>query len=546
MTGTTGDRADEPEIPVAGVGDELVPVDGGEGAGVEDPGVLSRSQLQRLAIRGASWTLLHTVIAIPIAFLVNILIARVLGVVDYGRLAYLTSVMGIVESIISMGIGIGVVQFGSKAHAAGRYDEVKNLLSSAQAVRLVTVAPVLTLLVVSIAEVGPVLLGIAVVFGVLLPSLVGAATYCFGIENKTAEGAKNAMLVNVLTQAAVVVAVLTIGTADSVWAARLVFGGIAVLLALFYVAPAYRRAVFRPRFRRFPPGFWKFALPAGAAAAVGAMISSRIEVVVLTWMSAAEAAGIFALAFGLAAHLFGPAQALVGPLIPAISGLHEVDRDAVGPALGRTLRASSTAVGVIVAAALPALAFLVPLLYGQDFAGAVPVLIALGLSGGLVVIVSPLTAFVMARLLGVRMLVVNLVSLALNLLLMVLLVPTLGVWGAVIGNSVSAVTQLLVLLVGEARLAGLSLGTSIRGVAPYVAGAAACVAAWLSVSALAWPPIAASIASAAVAFVLFVGLLWLGRTGLARSDVDAITRSLPGPVRAVARPMLLCCAAARH
>jgi len=533
----TRDLPDLPADPAA----ELSPIDGGEG-----DGVMSRAELQRLAIRGASWTLLHTVIALPIAFAVNILIARILGVVDYGRLAYLTSVMGIVESIISMGIGIGVVQFGSKAHAAGRTSQVVELLSSAQAVRLATIAPVMTLLVVSIAEVGPVLLVVAVVFGVLIPSVVGAATYCFGIESKSAEDAKNAMLVNALTQAGVVVAILTIGSADSVWATRMIFGGIGVLLALFYVLPVYRRAVFRPRFRRFPAGFWKFALPAGAAAAVGTMISSRVEVVVLTWMDAAHAAGLFALAFGLAAHLFGPAQALVAPLVPAISGLHEVDRDAVAPALVRTLRASSTAVGAIVAAALPLFAFLVPLIYGADFADAVPLLIVLGLSGGLVVIVSPLTAFVMARLLGSRLLITNVVSLAVNVALMLVLVPFFGVWGAVIGNATSAVTQLLILLLGESRLAGLRWTTTLGALGPYAAGGLACVAAWLAVTALSWPALVSSPVAAATSFALFVGLLWLARTGLSRADVDAICSALPGPARKVGRALLLCCAATRE
>ena len=63
---------------------------------------------------------MHTAISMPLAFVVNIVLARVLGVEDYGRLAYLTSILAIVNSIIAMGVGTGVVQFGSKAHAAGR------------------------------------------------------------------------------------------------------------------------------------------------------------------------------------------------------------------------------------------------------------------------------------------------------------------------------------------------------------------------------------------------------------------------------------------
>lgn len=536
--GAVGDDAADPVEPIP----DLPAVDGGEPV---EESVLSRGQLQRMAVRGASWTLLHTAIALPVAFIVNILIARTLGVVDYGRLAYLTSIMGISESIISMGIGVGVVQFGAKAHAAGRYEVVKKLLSSAQAVKLVTVAPILTLIVVSVAEVGPVLLTVAIVFGVLIPAVIGGATYCFGIENKTAEDAKNAMLVGMLTQAAVVVAVLTIGTADSVWAARLVFGGIGIVLALRYVAPMYRRAVIRPRFRRFPDGFWKFALPAGAAAALGAMISTRIEVVVLTWMDAAEAAGLFALAFGLAAHLFGPAQALVGPLMPAISGLQEVDRDSVGTAFARTLRAAATAVGVLLATALPLLAFLVPLIYGADFAASVPLLIVMGLSGGLAVIVSPLTAFVMARLLGVRLLVINVVAIAVNLALMLCLIPVLGVWGAVIGNCASTIAQLLILLVGESKVLGMNAFRALKALTPFFAGCAACVAAWLLVGSLGWSSILSAVVSAVLSFGLLVAFLWLFRIGLNRQDVDAVLSALPHPVRIVARPALLLCAASR-
>lgn len=544
MSGSTGSGVpeDDDTVPPIEPLPELAPIDGGA---PEDNPVLSRGQLQRMAVRGASWTLLHTAIALPIAFAVNILIARTLGVVDYGRLAYLTSIMGITESIISMGIGVGVVQFGAKAHAAGRYEVVKKLLSSAQAVKLVTVAPILTLIVVSVADVGPVLLVVAIVFGVLIPAVIGGATYCFGIENKTAADAKNAMVVSMLTQAAVVVAVLTIGSADAVWAARLIFGGIGIVLALFYIAPMYRRAVFRPRFRRFPTGFWKFALPAGAAGALGAMISTRVEVVVLTWMNAAEAAGLFALAFGLAAHLFGPAQALVGPLMPAISGLHEVDRAAVGAAFARTLRSASTVVGVLLAVALPLLAFLVPLIYGAGFAASVPLLIVLGLSGGLAVIVSPLTAFVMARLLGVRLLVINVVALAVNLTLMLCLIPFLGVWGAVIGNCASTLAQLLILLIGESKVLGVNLLQTGKALTPFFAGSLACVAAWLLTGQFGWPAVVSSVVAAALSFAFLVAFLWIFRIGLARSDVDAILSALPRPVRVVAGPALRLCAASR-
>ena len=57
------------------------------------PGPLGRAELQNRAMRGFTWTIINTLVILPIGFVVNLLTARVLGVVDYGRLAFLTSVM---------------------------------------------------------------------------------------------------------------------------------------------------------------------------------------------------------------------------------------------------------------------------------------------------------------------------------------------------------------------------------------------------------------------------------------------------------------------
>jgi O-antigen/teichoic acid export membrane protein len=481
----------------------------------------------------------------PLAFVVNIVLARVLGVEDYGRLAYLTSILAIANSIISMGVGTGVVQFGSKAHAAGRQDEVRDLHSTAHAIRLLVAAPALTVVVVSLVDVGPAMIALTVVFGVLLPSVLGSALYCFGIENKTAEGAKNGMLVNALTQALVLVAIFTVQTADAVLAARLVVGGIGVALALFYVAPAYRRAVLTPRLRRLPAGFWKFAIPAGGASATATMLSSRMEVVVLTWMSATEAAGLYALAFGLATHLFSPAQALVGPLVPAVSSLHEIDRASVGRALSRTLRASSTVMALILAGAMPLLAFLVPIIYGDEYAGVPEVLLVLGLSGGLLVLVSPVKAFVMARLSGVRLLLVNLCALAVNVVLIVALVPALGVWAAVLGNVVASLTQITVLLVSESRTFGVAGSEVLRSVLPFVLGCLACGASWFGTSWLGLDPVPSAVLAAVGGTGALVLLFRITRTGLTRADTSAITMSVPRAVRKVAGPALWLCTASR-
>ena len=222
---------------------------GGDDGG---PVRLDRGSLQRRAIAGASWTLLNTVVSLPLAFLVNIAVAHFLGVVSYGRLATLSTTMDIVGGIISMGLGVGLVQFGSRAHAAGDTGQVRSLLSKSQGFRLLIDIPVLTAVILIVGHSNPVLLGIAVVFGVVVPAAISGAPACLGIENKTDAGAKNAMIANVVTQAGVLVVAFWFRSADAVWAIRLALGGLAVAGALWWISPGYRRAVLHPS---LPEGF---------------------------------------------------------------------------------------------------------------------------------------------------------------------------------------------------------------------------------------------------------------------------------------------------
>lgn len=496
---------------------------------------LSRGELQDKAIKGALWTLVHVAVSLPLAFAVNIVIARTLGVVDYGRLAYLGTVMLLVGTVVDLGVVSGVVQFGSKSHAAGRPAEVTRLLSASKGYRTVVGMPLIAVAVLVLVDVDPGMMAVAIAFGVVLPCVLGGAGEALGIESKTAQNAQAAMIVNLVTQVLVVVAATTVGTADSIWVVRLVAGGLGTLLFLVFVSRTYRRAMLRPRLRGFPPGFWKFALPAGAASMVAAFVLSRSEVLVLTWMSEVHAAGVFALAIGLASHLFAPAQSLVGPLVPAISGLREVDVDAVGRALGRTLRASSAVMATIVAAAMPAFAFVVPLIYGEEFSDVPEVLLALGIAGGLLVIAEPIKAFVAARLKGMWLLWLNLTSLAVSVGLMVLLIPHLGVWGAVISNLGSALVLVALLVATEVRAVGTGTWRALGDVAPYFLGVLACLVAWWGTGRLDLPPVPSAVLAGVVGLGLVVGVMRLTHRGLTPLDAEAVQRSLPGRVRGLLR-----------
>ena len=97
-----------------------------------------------------------------------------------------------------------------------------------------------------------------------MPAAFDGAPAGLVIENKTAAGAKVVLVSNVLTQVAVLAAVLVVARADVVWAVRLIMVSVTVLLALYRSRdriPASRASAPAPA--RSSAGFWRFALPTG-------------------------------------------------------------------------------------------------------------------------------------------------------------------------------------------------------------------------------------------------------------------------------------------
>ncbi|MGE9808307.1 oligosaccharide flippase family protein [Janibacter sp. G1551] len=504
-----------------------------------EPDGLNGAQLQDRAVRGVAWTMIHTVVSVPIAFAVNLLLARVLEPEGYGRLAFLTTLIGIAGGILALGLSSAMIQFGAKAHASGRTDEVRGILSSSQGFRLLVVAPVLTLLVIALVDVPTALLILAIVFGVWVPAALDGGPITLFIENKTAAGARIAMVSGLVVQAGVVAAALWAGTADAVWAARVVLSAAGIALALLSIAPAYRRAVLRPRLpRHFPAGFWRFALPTGIAGLIGELVVSRTEVLFLNWLSTPTAVGLFALAFGVSSHIFAPAQALTGPLIPAIAGLREVGLDKVATAFGRALRASSTVVALLTAAALPALTVLVPVLYGHEYTDAAAAVLALGVIGGLAVASGPVSAFVLARLSARVFLIANLCALAIDVALALALIPAFGLWGAVIANAAGTLTRLLILVVSEARDLRLTFAATVAMVMPALVGGAACLLGWGATLGTSLAPIVEACLASLVALALVLLGMRVTRSGLSPADTQTIVRVLPARMTRTARMAL--------
>ena len=487
-------------------------------------------------MRGALWTGIHTAISLPLAFAVNILLARVLGVADYGRLAYLTTVITIAGVIAGLGVTTALIQFGAKAHAKGDQAQVRRLLSGAQGFRLMVSGPLVALAVLALVRVDSWLLAVALVFGVGAPALLGSARPALTIENRTDRSAQITMIGNLVLQAAVVLTVLTLGTADAVWSARVIASGLLLALPLIAISSAYRMAVLSPTVPwRLPRRFWSFAVPAGLAGIIGTLVTDRTEIVFLDWFADERAMGLFGLAFGLAGHVYAPAQAFIGPLVPAVSALAEVDVSSLRRAFLRTTRVGAAVGGLMVASFLPALAVLLPLIYGRDFAPAGDLLVIIGVGSAVMLVGAPHQAFLMARLQGRLLLWINVVSLVVSLTLALVLIPELGALGAAIACCATFIVRTLQLTAGEVRASNTPLGAVIRSAGSLVWAILVAVALWMVARSVDIDLVLLGLTLVVTGTLLyFAGLKGLG-LGLDSGDVEAIRRALPGRLQNAAR-----------
>lgn len=508
-----------------------------------EPNALTRQELQSRAVSGALWTVLHVAVSLPLAFVVNVIVARLLGVDGYGRLALLTLVMELAGVVVLAGVGSGLIQFGAKAHSVGDHATVRSLLSRSQGFRLALAAPVLTTLVLWLADVPMALLTLTIAFGIWVPAGFGGAESALTIQNDTARAARLAMMVNLMMQGAVLSSAVILPRADVVWATRMVVTGLGVIAAIALVDPRYRRAVLHPRFPRgMPSGFWRFSIPVGASGVVAAVALNRSEVVVLEHLSTAEQVGFYAVAFGLAGHLLAPAQALLRPLTPAVSALREVEIGATREAFRRMTRVSGVLGGFTVAIGGPCLALLIPTLYGEDFRPVQDLVVAMAMVSGYLVFTFPMQAFVTARLRGASTLTVNVLSALAAVVLALIAIPFLGAWGAVLAKVAVVVTRVTWLALRETESFMSTRGEFLRS---FGATSAAAVTAFLvhlgsrlvGADALAHEGLVV-VAVMTVSCAVYLLLLKLFQCQLTVGDTQSLAGVLPKRLRTIARLML--------
>lgn len=504
------------------------PVDAGT------PRVLSGGELQRRAIGGSLWTAIHVAVSIPVAFLANAVVARFLGVSDYGYLAFLTMGFAMATQIANGGFSASLVQWGAAAEAGGEHRRTDELLRRSLGFHLIIELPMLVVAVFLLAGgEGPLVVG-ALVLSSVLSCMFGGSTLAVTIENRSAAAAKLAILANLVLQVAVVLVTVIFATPIAVLVARLLAAAAFVPAHLWLLAPERRRTVLQMRLpRSMPPGFWRFAGQSFLAGMVGALVFSRSEILLLNWLSTTEAVGLFALAFGLSYQLTAPVDAMLNPLLPAVAGLVSAHPHLAELAFLRATRFASLLSALITGVLLPSVYFAIPVIYGESFAPAAALLVPLAVISCFQSIGQPVTAFVYARQQGGLLLRSHAWALLVNLAIAIALIKPLGVWGAVIANAAGQLVTLILLVRHELKIQQIGLRSFLAAIRLWTVS---CLTGVLAIGLLGLlasrvPPWLSILVAPALGAALLVAAARLARAGILAEDGTQLLDSVPRRLR---------------
>jgi O-antigen/teichoic acid export membrane protein len=353
--------------------------------------------------------------------------------------------------------------------------------------------------------------------------------------SRTATVARVALAANVALQVAVASAAAASHSGYVAWAVRVVVVN-AMPVALLVLLPGeLRSAVLRPLAPRgWPNGFLPYAVKVAAGALMALLVFSRSEIFVLQADHLALSAGVYALAFGLAAQMTAPVDALLGPMLPAAASLAAAAPERLAGAVLRGLRFTSLAAGVIAALAVPPVSVLVVSVYGTRFERVSQLLLPLALVSCVQSLNHPVTAFLYGLRRVGAILAINSVAVALDLAIAIATIGRLHEWGAVIANAAAQLVSLTVaaiVLKRQLDLPGSALAASVR---TFAVGVAAAAAGWGVANVLlpASVPVAAAAAVGLLAgAVVFAGALRLWRAPLTPDDVGVLAQGMPRGLR---------------
>jgi O-antigen/teichoic acid export membrane protein len=396
---------------------------------------MARSALLMLALR---------IVALGLTFVASVITARLLGPASRGQLAVMIAIPGLIAALSLLGADSANLYFAGRSHEA-HATVVRFAAMHAVMAALAVLGLVLVAIAWDSARLGldlPVFIAAAALAPILVfGMLVGAAEA--GRGRAPAVAGITALAAAAWLTGAAVVAVAGLGRPETLFA---IFAAAQLLLAVALLVLSWPTSW---RAKVIPAGtYLRYALSTNASG-VALLVLLRLDVPLIQTLAGPREVGLYAVALPMAESLL-LLSTVIGVVLLPNSATGRVDhRKAVSIAQLATL--VSGLVALVLAAAAPALIVTV---FGEAYAGAVPLLWAL--LPGLVLLTAgrTLQTHLVANRVFRTPTAGAVVALALCLVLELILIPPLGAMGAAVASSISYATFAVIQARAVTRLSG--------------------------------------------------------------------------------------------
>lgn len=493
-------------------------------------------EIQHQAAQGSLWSFGNTIVSTPFAFVAGVLVARALGATDLGRLTVWITFTGLVNQFVNAGFSDATVQWFRSTQRHHGPEAALDILRSCTGYHWLVQAPLSGLGATGILLLSNVSIATSVAVGVLSATtmVVGTANVILTAVNQSVRAAQIGLAMNLSTTAATLVGAVTTRSPELAFLARTGVGLLLVTSILAQLPPRLRSCVYRPRLPiGMPPGMWAYSAKTAGAGLVTVLVFTRTEVLLLSVYGYKAAAAVYGIAFGLAAQVTSPLDALMAPLVPAAASLRANVQNKFEAALLRSIGLSAFAAGVVFGLLVPALVHLAPALYGREFRGVALLLVPLALVSVVQSMLHPIQAFGAAVRVPGRLLAVATAAVLIDAAVALIFVHRFRAAGATAANTAGQAVFFAGVVLVVSRPVGLSARRVLHACLGLLPGVLTGSAVLLLFLVPGWPPgILGALAGVGASLVLGTVILRLGPPvpGLL-ADAEALGASLPSRLR---------------
>ncbi|BBK34115.1 O-antigen/teichoic acid export membrane protein [Stella humosa] len=387
-----------------------------------------------------------------------VLLARILGPEGRGELALVLLYPVLALGLIGMAMSDAVVYRAAKGVAPQRLAPTVLLL--ALAAGLVAFAAGWLVVPILLAGHDPAVVRSGLVYFLMVPAGL-AGLYLGGVfQGRLEYGAWNAIrAATTIATATAVAGLVLLGLAEVASVTLAYLAGFCLSAALALLLARRRGWLAARPDGREVGAILRFAAPLQLGVLVQ-LVNERLDQLLIAHLLTPTDLGLYVAAMAIAIIPSIPAVTLASVAYPRIAGVAEAaDR---GPVVERYVRLAAALAGVIALLLLAAADRLVALLYGPEFAPAVPILAWYAAGAVALAMRAVLAQAVKASGRPGLAMLAELAGLAVNIVLLLVLLPRVGVAGAAMAYAGMQATVLALLTIAAVRVAGFRPGRLVR------------------------------------------------------------------------------------